>query len=343
MAHHAPHLPSCANCSYDFTAAPGPADFCPRCGQQNHALDLSLGHVLEELLEGIFHFDGKVFRTARLLLLRPGQLTRQFLLGHRVPYVPPVRLYIFLSFVCFFLLSLQAGHERKKVLRSAVTQLQAPALVSPTDSQRLQQLGVPAADLDSLRSTQGRSGLNIPISRRTVLTFQDVGSLPEEASAAQIDSVIRSKGEQPGTLNRLAVKRLLRWRDATGEDISHQLLRALSLILFVLMPLAALLLKLVYLRRNRPYLSHLIFTVHMQCFLFLLVSVYVVLTMLHAPDWLTDYLPLLAAVYFVLSLRTVYQQSWARTLAKSVALGLAYSVAFLLTMSLVTAAGIAFF
>ena len=55
--------------------------------------------MVEEFLEGVFHFDGKVFRTAGLLMFKPGQLTKRFLEGPRMPYVPPIRLYVFISFV----------------------------------------------------------------------------------------------------------------------------------------------------------------------------------------------------------------------------------------------------
>ncbi|SMB85080.1 conserved hypothetical protein [Hymenobacter roseosalivarius DSM 11622] len=87
MAHTATKLPACANCHYTFPPD-RPNEFCPRCGQQNHELSLSAGHVLEETLEGLFHFDGKVFRTAKLLLFKPGELTKRFLEGKRMPYVP---------------------------------------------------------------------------------------------------------------------------------------------------------------------------------------------------------------------------------------------------------------
>ena len=119
MAHLATTPAACANCHYAFVPDE-PAEFCPRCGQQNHDVNIGFGHVAEEFLEGIFHFDGKVFRTAGLLLFKPGELTRRFLAGHRVPYVPPIRLYVFISFVFFFVLSLQGGHGSGKPMREEV-------------------------------------------------------------------------------------------------------------------------------------------------------------------------------------------------------------------------------
>ncbi|UOQ69216.1 hypothetical protein [Hymenobacter volaticus] len=60
MVHVVAKAPACANCAYVFVLTE-PAEFCPRCGQQNHG-SLGVGHVAEEFLEGVFHFDGKIFR-----------------------------------------------------------------------------------------------------------------------------------------------------------------------------------------------------------------------------------------------------------------------------------------
>lgn len=74
--------PACTNCAYAFVPDE-PNEFCPRCGQQNHSVIIGFGHLVEEFLEGVFHFDGKVFRTAGLLLFKPGELTRRYLAGQR--------------------------------------------------------------------------------------------------------------------------------------------------------------------------------------------------------------------------------------------------------------------
>jgi len=50
------------------------------------------------------------------------------------------------------------------------------------------------------------------------------------------------------------------------------LLKNISYALFILMPLFALILQLLYLRRKRYYIEHLIFTVNMHSFALLLLS-----------------------------------------------------------------------
>jgi hypothetical protein len=94
--HRFPQGP-CPNCGTELTAQQG---YCPTCGQQNHTLRLGFFHFLEELLEGLFHFDGKFFSTFRALFwAMPGSMTTDFLAGKRVRFVSPVRLYVFVSII----------------------------------------------------------------------------------------------------------------------------------------------------------------------------------------------------------------------------------------------------
>lgn len=381
MALHATKQAACANCDYAFV--PGePDEFCPHCGQQNHAVEIGFGHVAEEFLEGIFHFDGKVFSTAKLLLFRPGELTRRFLAGHRVPYVPPIRLYVFISFVFFLLLGTQLGNEETegpaKSARPSATKKPAakPAAAAEDDSitffqgpkaaraakksvnQALQKVLV--AKVDSLAAAPATPGQQkaLKAARREQalliaatrsgggfrVAFAEIKKLPANPTGAQIDSVVRSHGEVPSWFSRLVVRRTVRWRDSTREEVVHQLLRGGSIMLFLLMPLAALLLKGAYFRQHRYYLGHLVFTIHVQCFLFIFLSLLIGLDKLHAlPGWLNNLLVLVPGVYFIVALHTFYQQSWRKTVVKSLLLGTAYGFTALLSLLAVGAIGVALF
>ena len=103
MSHHTHHpAHPCLNCATSLEAG---WEYCPACGQKNEELRLPLKHILEEVAEGIWHFDSKLWATVKAIATRPGKITAEFLDGHRVRYVPPIRLYVFVSFVFFLLLS----------------------------------------------------------------------------------------------------------------------------------------------------------------------------------------------------------------------------------------------
>src|SRR5262249_35655867 len=89
--------PSCANCGADVAAR-----FCCPCGQKHeHALH-SIWHVTREVTEDLTHAGSRLWSTMLALLFKPGFLTREFIAGRRVRYLPPLRLYLVLS-VLFFL------------------------------------------------------------------------------------------------------------------------------------------------------------------------------------------------------------------------------------------------
>ena len=75
--------------------------FCPECGQSFQELNPSLFDVIKLLLGDFFSFDSKIYKTLKLLLFKPGFLSKEYILGKRARYVYPSRLYIFLSIICF--------------------------------------------------------------------------------------------------------------------------------------------------------------------------------------------------------------------------------------------------
>ena len=94
---------TCTNCSNPL---PGQADFCPACGQSTKVFKRPWRDVLGELLMELFDFDGRMLLSLRYLLIRPGFLTLEFINGRRLSYTSPVRMYLLISLVFFFVLPL---------------------------------------------------------------------------------------------------------------------------------------------------------------------------------------------------------------------------------------------
>ncbi|GGD48852.1 DUF3667 domain-containing protein [Pseudoxanthomonas indica] len=89
--------PACENCTALLQG-----QFCHQCGQSSHNPLRNLGHAIEEVFESFWHLDGRIFRTLRALW-SPGRLANSYLSGHRAPYVAPLRLFVILSVLTFFL------------------------------------------------------------------------------------------------------------------------------------------------------------------------------------------------------------------------------------------------
>ncbi len=89
----------CLNCG---TALIGP--HCHRCGQAGH-VHRSLAAMGHEILHGVFHFEGKLWRTLPMLAWRPGDLTLRYIEGERARFVSPMAIFLFSIFAMFAVFS----------------------------------------------------------------------------------------------------------------------------------------------------------------------------------------------------------------------------------------------
>src|SRR6266850_639363 len=87
----------CENCGAQLQG-----HWCAKCAQPAIDYRRSFRHVIADLLNEFLNWDSKFFATIGLLLARPWKLTNEFLAGHRVRYVHPLRLYLLASILFFF-------------------------------------------------------------------------------------------------------------------------------------------------------------------------------------------------------------------------------------------------
>ena len=97
----------CRNCAHPLPEAPPP--FCPQCGQETRLRAPTLGDFAQQFGGAYLSTEGALWRTLKLLLLKPGELTHQYLAGRRKHYVLPLRLYLTISLLVLLLLRLAAS------------------------------------------------------------------------------------------------------------------------------------------------------------------------------------------------------------------------------------------
>jgi hypothetical protein len=136
---------NCLNCGAALTAS-----YCGSCGQPAH-LHRSLWHLSEEFLHGVLHFDAKGFRTAPLLIFRPGLLTRRYIDGQRTRYVSPMALFLFCIFLMYFVFSLAAEGDFHKVNVKLEDARTAKAELARAQQEADQQVAAATAKLDQLK------------------------------------------------------------------------------------------------------------------------------------------------------------------------------------------------
>jgi hypothetical protein len=104
----------CPNCGTALTA-----EYCPTCGQRRiHGDDLTIGHALHHVAHELTHLDGKTWNTLRSLFTRPGELALDYIEGRRQRHIHPIRLFLVLS-ALFYFLGLQAANNLQVMVDSS--------------------------------------------------------------------------------------------------------------------------------------------------------------------------------------------------------------------------------
>lgn len=263
---------------------PTPGGYCPRCGQRKVEVRVSMRRMLLDLLDDQLSINSAVPRTVFALFFRPGHLTRQYVQGRIASYVPPFRLYLVSSVLFFLVLSLVPGPDVDDLV------------VSPTAAEA-------RSEVDG----------STPVATRSEEREAWIPDIQVQTGSARVDGVIRERLEM---LARMEPKEAIR-------KVGNDYLSYVPKLMFVLLPLYALLLKGVYLGSGRYYVEHFVFSLHVHAFLFLLFTVVAVAPVPQVTLALVGWMLL----YPFLALRRVYGQGVGKTAVKYLALGWSYFVA----------------
>ena len=351
-------LPACQNCGEPLL---GP--HCYRCGQPVNGLVRHFSSILGDFLDSVLNIDARIFRTLGPLFTRPAYLSLEYFAGRRVRYVSPVRLFVFLSLVTFFvaqmMLTLGDGTinfgdddaigsattvAQVERLRDASLKKLDAARVSIPDNVPGARNGVDAGAtairnkaqerIDALRAAAAAGEpVPPPMDDDSTISFNDgkpwdpktnplhVGWAPAFANDWLNAQVGRAKN------NIARVKR-------DPNLMKDAVLSALPSTLFVLLPLFAVLLKVLYVFRRRLYMEHLIVALHSHAFLcgslLLVFATMAIRNAFPAVSGLMRTLEVLLfawmPLYLLLMQKRVYAQGWPMTLLKYCVLGFCYVI-----------------
>jgi hypothetical protein len=276
-------MPVCSNCG-DARAD----RYCPHCGQRV-SNRLAMGEFMRDVADDQVGVDRKLPLTLRYLFFRPGFLTYEYVNGRIARYIPPFRLYIISSLVFFLTLSMFSN--RSDWAEVAEREIQAQA-----DTAR------------AARDTANR-GLNVGLSvgDRSWIGDADV-NLPWKWLDQRIEQNLDALGKLPPSVA------LRRMTDATIEEAPK--------VMFVLLPVFAVLLKILYVRRKRFYIEHFVFALHFHACAFILFT----LAVIGRAEWMFIAIAVILPIYGVLAMKRTYQQGWFKTLLKAGILGYTYAV-----------------
>ncbi|MDX1440544.1 MAG: DUF3667 domain-containing protein, partial [Rubricoccaceae bacterium] len=131
---------------------------------------------------------------------------------------------------------------------------------------------------------------------------------------------------------------------AALAELGRNTIERIPLVMFLLLPLFALLMKVLFVRRDWYYTEHLVFALHTHAFAFIIFTLFVAAYgFAFIPDyvsWIVSALTLLIPLYFYIAMKRVYKQGWIKTALKMCVIGFAYMLAIFagLTLAIVLAA-----
>ncbi len=241
---------------FDFTVCPNcgateVGKYCPNCGQSNKDFNKPVKEIIGDLA-GSINFDIRLINTIKPFFLKPGFLSLEYFRGRRQRYVPPMRLYMFFSII-FFFLAQYAGI--KKMNKEDFIQTNSDS------TEQLISLKVNNTAYDSvyLNDTFNKEKIREDILNDTTAS--------EDTKKAII-----------GGINILDHK----------ETFLATFMKKLSYVLFLLMPVFALILALILWRSRMLYVKHLIFSINFHSFVFGLSSLVIAFSLI-LPDKVSDY------------------------------------------------------
>lgn len=270
---------NCPNCNASLKSD---YRYCPKCGQKRLSKhDFSFGHFTIHSVLDYFHLDGGFFASLWGLISKPGWLTNRYLEGKRMQFIHPFKMLMFITIIYFLIVSSEknfSGHNKEKVNIDEKK-------LEMTNTILLQGKSV---SLDSLRLAKEKFGIE-----------------------KYIDSIDPDAGWLEKKIAYNSVLLALSGYDSIKEKVVHKS----SKVVFILIPVLALILKLFYIRRKRLYYDHLIFSLHFHSFFFLMLLIYALIGLFFADLGITMFI-FIILIYLFIALFKVYKQSFFKTLLK---------------------------
>ena len=357
--------PLCSNCGAELH---GP--HCYSCGQPVKGMIRPLSSMMHDVADTIFNIDSRIFRSIFPLYFRPGYLTIEYFAGRRVRYVTPFRLFFFLCIIA--IIAMQGAlnidgqafnfGEADKGIESAQNETdldaRAKTALSGIDTARAAP-NMPSAAIKSLDKAAATIQKKVD-SRREYLKSRDAavakGEKPPKDPSQEEETLMFDGTPWDPAAHPIKIAWLPAFANAELNDMAGRakeniiaakknprhlidaLFSRLPWTLGLLMPLFAVLLKIVYIFKRRLYMEHLMVALHSHAFIFMSLLLLALISMIS--DWASTSVPAAESllnllrdavwiwlpIYLFLMQKRVYRQGWIMTTIKYSIIGICYTI-----------------
>ncbi len=300
--------------------------YCSSCGQKDVEVARPVTTLVSDFLDGAFSLDSRVWRTIGRLLTSPGFLTRAYFDGKRAHYMPPLRLFLVSSLLFFA----TAGLSNRHILR--ITTVHNTRSVSADEVK----FGLSVDESAAARMANG-GGTATSTARelgfQALLTMFPRADEPVDSAIKRevIDAVLADPSLDSLTQDMVqGVQQAITEPAAFNDAMNIWLPR----MMFILIPVFALVLRLVYWHKTLFLAHHIFFALHFHSFVFVLLTLLIALVPLFGGEVGGGVFVLGAGGYLLKSMGTVYGQSRWVTVAKWLSVSALYFLAFVAALTL---------
>jgi len=343
---------TCPNCG---TENPLNAKYCLNCGQKTGRIIPSFFELIREFVDVTFSLDSKIFQTIGNLFI-PGKLTTAYFQGKKKRFFHPLRLFLLMGVFNFAAMgflgptfnwnsedigNLSKGFAENaydQIYRNKYDSLSREVLQEFSGHEEIEQA------MDSLRlrfqfSNKDSLGMRYPIWRDS-LEWQKLKLQRRDIALLSPDSIVTKYQIEKG-FSRLFVKQSVKIMKEGGSLASFVFGKLIWMAL-LMMPVLAVILKLMYIRRKRFFVEHLFFSFHYHAFAFLIFGLGFILLKIiggSTAPYVLGGASLISLFYLYKAMRKFYGQRRFKTIVKFLALNFFYVILFFVAFLLLVLIG----
>lgn len=277
---------TCLNCNHVVEKR-----FCPNCGQENTDTRKTFYHLFVHFFEDLTHYENAFWKTIINLLFKPAALTKEYLSGKRLSYLAPIRLYIFISFVTFLIISLlpdtienvikddKTKTETKSSTGGLVKINKKSTLVKDSIKPSPQEVKLKSL-LDEGKLTKKEYDTLVDYTKKSLEKEMDLFHYGDSSfkSIKELDSLQKLGKTKMSPFGYWLAKKLMKsTQNKSSEELIPKFFESfrhnIPKALFVYMPLFAFLLWLFHNKKKWYYFDHGIFTLHYFSFMLLFILI----------------------------------------------------------------------
>ena len=236
--------------------------------------------------------------------------------------------FIFASFVLFFLLQISANRGLDIVIGSS---LEANK-ISSFDSV----LVATGSLLNRTDTVQVNNSVNTEIQNRDVEQGIFIGSGSVRQLLAKLADYLEKRLDEETDEKEKEDLRKVIQICRSPEHALAKILQYISWSFFLLLPIFALILKLAYIRTKNNYIKHLVFSVHVHSFIFIVLIISTALNIIANGTMiiLTLIFLIFIPVYLIIAIKKFYGQTTGKVVLKFISVSAIYNIIFLTVLSL---------